>query len=252
MKRTIYVFISICLILTLTSCSTAPVHAPYTVKPCELTSPISLPTYGTMHTVTAGETLWHLSKMYNVNIDDIIKANKLIEPVVLEVGQHIFIPPTISKQPTIPLYATSKWQYIIIHHSATNEGDAWFINRLHKRRGWEGIGYDFIIDNGTLGKEDGAIEVSPRWLKQENGAHCRASDMNCKGIGICLVGNFSKERVSKKQLDSLVYLTNLLKKYYKIPVSHIMGHGQVPEAKTECPGKFFPWEEFKNELQNRN
>ena len=135
MKRTIYVFISICLILTLTSCSTAPVHAPYTVKPCELTSPISLPTYGTMHTVTAGETLWHLSKMYNVNIDDIIKANKLIEPVVLEVGQHIFIPPTISKQPTIPLYATSKWQYIIIHHSATNEGDAWFINRLHKLGG---------------------------------------------------------------------------------------------------------------------
>ena len=252
MKCAIYVFIAICLAIMLESCSMAPVRTPYPIRPYEITSPISLPTYGIMHTVTAGETLWHLSKMYNVNIDDIIKANKLIEPVVLEVGQHIFIPPTISKQPTIPLYATSKWQYIIIHHSATNEGDAWFINRLHKRRGWEGIGYYFIIDNGTLGKEDGAIEVSPRWLKQENGAHCRASDMNCRGIGICLVGNFSKERVSKKQLDSLVYLTNLLKKYYKIPVSHIMGHGQVPEAKTECPGKFFPWEEFKNELQNRN
>ncbi|TRZ49531.1 N-acetylmuramoyl-L-alanine amidase [bacterium] len=121
---------------------------------------------------------------------------------------------------------------------------------LHRRKGWNEIGYDFVIDNGTKNKADGAIEVSPRWIRQEVGAHCRASDMNSKGIGICLVGNFSKERISEKQLDSLIYLINVLRKYYRIPMSRIMGHGQVPGARTECPGKYFPWTEFRKKLEN--
>ena len=72
--------------------------------------------------------------------------------------------------------------------------------------------------------------------------------MNHQGIGICLVGNFSKERVSPRQLDSLVYLVNLLRKYYAIPSSNILGHGQVPGAATECPGLYFPWTEFRSKL----
>ena len=148
------------------------------------------------------------------------------------------------------MYPSCKWRYIIIHHSATEEGDAYYFNILHRRRGWNEIGYDFVIDNGTKGKQDGGIEVSPRWTNQENGAHCHASDMNSKGIGICLVGNFSKEQVSEKQMASLVYLVNVLKKYYSIPTSHIMGHGQVPGARTECPGKYFPWRDFKKRLAN--
>jgi hypothetical protein len=151
-------------------------------------------------------------------------------------------------RPTIPLYNCRKWEYIIIHHSATEEGDESYINFLHKRRGWDGIGYDFVIDNGTRGKQDGEIEITPRWTKQADGAHCHASDMNYKGIGICLVGNFSKERVSEKQLDSLVYVVNVLRKYYRIPVNNILGHGQVPGARTECPGKYFPWGEFRQKL----
>ena len=205
-----------------------------------------------MHTVAAGETLWHISKVYNVSVEDIMRANKLQDPSALEAGRRIFIPRTSSIKQMIPRYATRKWQYIIIHHSATDKGNAAFINRLHRRKGWEGIGYDFVIDNGTLGKEDGAVEITPRWSKQENGAHCRASEMNCRGIGICLVGNFSKETVSRKQMESLVSLTSLLMKYYKIPPGHILGHGQVSGARTECPGKTFPWGEFMAELKSRS
>jgi N-acetylmuramoyl-L-alanine amidase len=68
--------------------------------------------------------------------------------------------------------------------------------------------------------------------------------MNEKGIGICLVGNFSKGRPSKRQLKSLAYLVNQLREYYKIPKSHIIGHGNVKGASTECPGKRFPWKYF--------
>lgn len=76
MKNVTYIIVFMCLTITLSSCSTAPVHVPYPIKPCELTSPISLPTYGTMHTVVAGETLWHLSKMYNVTVDDIVNDER--------------------------------------------------------------------------------------------------------------------------------------------------------------------------------
>jgi N-acetyl-anhydromuramyl-L-alanine amidase AmpD len=76
--------------------------------------------------------------------------------------------------------------------------------------------------------------------------------MNYKGIGICLVGNFNQERVSQKQLDSLAYLVNILREYYKIPIKNIVGHRQVNGAKTECPGKYFPWEEFKDRLNALN
>jgi N-acetyl-anhydromuramyl-L-alanine amidase AmpD len=54
--------------------------------------------------------------------------------------------------------------------------------------------------------------------------------------------------VPEKQMEALVYLVNILRKYYKIPQGHILGHGQVPGAKTECPGKYFPWREFYHKL----
>ncbi len=103
-----------------------------------------------------------------------------------------------------------------------------------------------MIDNGTKDKQDGQIEVSPRWIKQKEGSHCRAGNMNEKAIGICLVGNFSKDNVDAKQLDALVYLINTLRKYYKIPLKRILGHDQVLGAATECPGRKFPWYKFKD------
>ena len=203
-----------------------------------------------IHIVAPGETLWRISKVYGVPMKDIMQVNNLREASSLGKGQRLIIPSITAKRTAIPLFPTRKWQYIIIHHSATDVGDAYYLNLLHRRRGWNEIGYDFVIDNGTKGKTDGAIEVSPRWINQEVGAHCRAADMNYKGIGICLVGNFSEERISEKEMNSLVYLVNVLKKYYGIPMHHIMGHGQVLGAKTECPGKLFPWKEFRRKLEN--
>ncbi|MFA5199364.1 MAG: N-acetylmuramoyl-L-alanine amidase [Candidatus Omnitrophota bacterium] len=249
MKRILNLYIIISLAAILSSCATAPikpiVSPPQEIYP-QLTGPVSR--QNIFHVVAPGETLWRISKMYNVKMEDIIRANGLRKPKELEMGQRLLIPQAAPIRPIVTLYRSNKWKYIIIHHSATDGGSSLNLNELHKRRGWAGIGYDFVIDNGSNGKKDGQIEVSPRWIKQEKGAHCQASDMNSKGIGICLVGNFSKGRVSEKQMASLVYLVNMLRKYYKIPDDHIMGHGQVPGAKTECPGKYFPWKELHNKL----
>lgn len=200
------------------------------------------------HIVAPGETLWRISKMYDVSASDIVRANQLKKSSMLSMGQHLLIPKASALRSVIPLYPNSKWKFIIIHHSATDEGDSLSFNKHHIKRGFGGVGYHFVIDNGSRSKINGQIEVAPRWIKQQDGAHCKASQMNCKAIGVCLVGNFNEERVSEEQMKSLVYLVNTLRNYYKIPLENIMGHGQVPGASTDCPGKRFSWREFKAAL----
>jgi len=250
MKRYIYLFIVLGLMLMLSSCATAPFQAPPPATGIYPVPGVPMVRQDIFHVVAPGETLWRIGKMYDVKVADIMRVNKITQPKKLEMGQRLLIPRAAPIRPVITLYPSRKWKYIIIHHSATDEGDALSINGMHHRRGFKGLGYHFVINNGsTHGKIDGQIEASVRWIKQQDGAHCKASGMNHQGIGICLVGNFSKERVSSSQMDSLVYLVNTLKKYYKIPAGRILGHGQVPGARTECPGNYFPWSEFKSRLR---
>jgi N-acetylmuramoyl-L-alanine amidase len=234
----------------LCSCAHAPLPSgtPYSTAPIYPGPGGPVVRQDIYHSVGPSETLWRISKMYDVKMDDIMRANRLSSKEKLERGQRLLIPRAAPLRPVIALYPSSRWKYIIIHHSATDDGNANSLYDLHNRRGFNGLGYDFIIDNGTGSKQDGQIEVSGRWVKQIDGAHCLAGGMNHQGIGICLVGNFSRERVSGRQLDSLVYLVNMLRKYYHIPLSNILGHGQVPGAATECPGLRFPWDEFKAKL----
>ncbi|MBI5214049.1 MAG: N-acetylmuramoyl-L-alanine amidase [Nitrospirae bacterium] len=255
MKKTIYFSLLALMAVFLSSCATVT-HKP-ALKPSLASEsfpiekiPLEIARNNAIHTVAPGETLLRVSKMYDVPAEDIARKNNLGSSSQLKEGQRLVIPNAAPIKPIISLYTSRKWKYIIIHHSATDDGDSLDFNKLHKRKGWKGVGYDFVIDNGTRGKQDGQIETSPRWIKQQDGAHCNASGMNFKGIGICLVGNFSKEKVSEKQMESLVYLVNILRKHYKISEDYIMGHGQVRGAKTECPGKYFPWDEFRKKLKN--
>lgn len=203
---------------------------------------------GTYHSVGPGETLWRIARMYDVDADSIKKANRILDPRNIGIGQRLYIPAAKMRRNVLTLYPSDKWRYIIIHHSATDYGNAARFHEAHKKRGWSGIGYHFVIDNGSFGKDDGQIETTPRWIYQTDGAHCSASGMNEKGIGICLVGNFSETYVTSKQMDSLVFLVQQLKDFYDIPKSNIMGHGQVPGARTECPGKQFDWDAFWRRL----
>ncbi len=256
MKR-INVFPIIVLALIFSSCARVPVRPtqgihtiePYPTIPGKIvTAPGEITRMTVYHEVAPGETVWRISKMYDVDMSDVINANSLRDADVLEKGQKLVIPNAAPIMAVIPMWPSRKWDYIIIHHSATDVGNALNFDKAHIKRRWKGLGYHFVIDNGTAGKKDGQIEVSPRWLHQENGAHCKANEMNYNGIGVCLVGNFSEDRVTPRQMESLVFLVNKLKDYYNIPNSNILGHGQVKGACTECPGTKFPWGEFRNRL----
>ena len=228
-------------ICALASCA----RGPKSVMP----PPLPFPRGVIVHVVAPGETLWRIGKMYDVPPDTIMRANHIANPNDLKMGSELRIPNASQIRPVITLYPSKKWKYIIIHHSATEGGSSLNIHMAHRGKGWDSIGYHFVIDNGTGGKKDGQIETTPRWLKQLDGAHCKASDMNYKAIGICLVGNFDNENVSTKQMQSLVELVNQLRKYYKIPAKNILQHGKVADAATHCPGTGFPWDEFKRRLK---
>jgi hypothetical protein len=152
----------------------------------------------------------------------------------------------------LPSRPDRAWSAIIIHHSATGEGNAVIFDKWHREEnGWEGVGYDFVIGNGT-DSGDGEIEPTFRWRGQLTGAHTGGTPGNWaneEGIGICLVGDFSRTAPTSRQMDSLVRLVRFLQVRYHIPKSRIYGHGSTPGGHiTDCPGRRFPMSWLKSNL----
>ena len=167
---------------------------------------------------------------------------------------HKTYKPKVPNQQWIPPASCERsWKAIVIHHSATDVGSVESIDNYHRNHnGWDGIGYDFIIGNGS-GCCNGEVESTFRWTQQRTGAHCKTDSSNWaneKAIGICLIGNFNKTRPSNSQLSSLLKLSRFLSERYDIPASRIYGHSTTPghSTKTDCPGKKFPMSYVKQNL----
>ena len=88
-------------ILFLSGCATAPYMAGAPYK--------SLPDMaGTYHRVEKGDTLWRISRMYGVSLDELTRFNKIADSTSLGVGQRIFIPDQFKGKPEILKYANSE------------------------------------------------------------------------------------------------------------------------------------------------
>jgi len=150
------------------------------------------------------------------------------------------MPPANVPTSWIPIASAEhrEWTWIVVHHSATEVGGASRFDRDHKAKGWDELGYHFVIGNGS-DTPDGAIEVGPRWPIQKHGAHAKTPDnkYNEHGIGICLVGNMDNHPPTQKQLASLTRLAAYLADTYHIRQSDIIGH-KMTGKQTDCPGKY--------------
>ena len=144
-----------------------------------------------------------------------------------------------------------RWTTIVLHHSATPRGSARLFDREHRDKGWDELGYHFVIGNG-VGSGDGQIEVGPRWNKQKHGAHCKTPSnyYNEHGIGICLVGDFTTHRPSARQLASLNRLVRFLCDRCSIAPARVTTHGAVTR-KTACPGRHFPISALRRALADK-
>lgn len=133
------------------------------------------------------------------------------------------------------------WRWIVVHHSGSPRGDATSIDVAHERgRGWDGIGYHFVIGNGSP-MPRGRIEATFRWRGQREGAHAGAGDSqrpyNHSGIGVCVVGDYRAgglDPVVEARLAELCAL--LVRACPTLSAERIIGHRDVPGKATACPG----------------
>lgn len=90
-----YLIILILLVMfSLSGCASAPIES-------EISS-IRTPkrTDGLYHKVEKGQTLWRISKMYDIDLDELTEVNKITDVTNIEVGQLLFIP-RLKKEPIV-------------------------------------------------------------------------------------------------------------------------------------------------------
>ncbi len=200
------------------------------------------------YVVQSGDTLSRIAQRKGTTVSKIKRLNKLKSDLI-KVGQKIQLPDPeyySYRNPTRHLVHQNKkikidrkkWQIIVVHHSATNRGNASMFDVSHRKRGMQnGLAYHFVIGNGTDTK-DGQIEMGSRWIKQLQGGHVKNNYINEVGIGICLVGNFEKNKPTDKQLKSLTALIDWLQSSVLKKRVKFAGHKDI--EKNLCPGKYFP------------
>ena len=130
---------------------------------------------------------------------------------------------------------------IIIHCTATPEGrehDVADIRRWHLKRGFNDIGYHYLIHI------DGTIEEGRPINKQ--GAHC--SGENKSSIGLCYVGGMSKDMKKAKDTRTQAQKDSLIKLMHELIYKHnkdMTIHGHNEYANKACPS-FNVQEEYAN------
>lgn len=226
---------------------------------CLMFCTIPLRAAGKEYVVKRDDTLSGIARRHDVSLAALLKANPKVEEAdKIYAGQTLKIPGSgpavLQNQLVNELNKTSvpnrKWKYIVIHHSATDVGNAKSMDRYHReeRHMENGLAYHFIIGNGK-GMDDGEIVAGPRWTGQINGGHLVSESLNSKSIGICLVGNFDESRPTAKQLESLEALVIYLMKRCRLGTSAVRTHQQINTIHTRCPGRHFPTKDFLTDLK---
>ena len=116
---------------------------------------------------------------------------------------------------------------VVVHHSASPR-DTTSRERIrgwHIDRGWNDIGYHWIIE--------GEGKVSKGREENKIGAHAKGHNRGT--IGICVTGNFEHEHPSPIQWALLKCIVQYLLFKYKLTYNDVTWHRKV--GKTACPGK---------------
>lgn len=131
-----------------------------------------------------------------------------------------------------PVAARHATDFIAVHCSATPEGkdfDATDIDGWHRKQGWAGIGYHFVVHR------DGSIEAGRP--EHSQGAH--VANYNSRALGVVYIGGVAadgktaKDTRTPEQKAALVQLLRSLKAKYRNAV--IQGHRDFPKVAKACP-----------------
>lgn len=134
---------------------------------------------------------------------------------------------------------------IIVHCTATKEGQEITVSQIdkwHKKRGFKGIGYHFVVYlDGSVhtGRDIDAV-----------GAHC--TNHNKNSVGVCYVGGLDKNGKAKDtrteaQKKALLNLINQLKQDY--PKATVHGHREFCAKQCPC---FDAYKEYNDKKQDKH
>ena len=141
-----------------------------------------------------------------------------------------------------------RWTAIVVHHSGSPADTPESIDERHRRAGLAGLGYHFVIGNGTR-MGDGDVHAGARWLAQQPGAHVagrRGAELNQTAIGVCLVGDGDRRAPTDTQMRVLVRLVSELAREMDIPRDRIVLHSDL--VPTSSPGRLFPASLFYEQI----
>lgn len=127
---------------------------------------------------------------------------------------------------------------IAIHHSATVEGSAEAFAHYHVNSlGWPGIGYHYIIN------KNGSVD----WCNDLETISYHVGNSNSFTLGICMVGNFTKEAPTKEQYKACLELTRKLINELNLNKDDVLGHRQFAGYENkQCPS--IDMDSFRGEL----
>lgn len=115
---------------------------------------------------------------------------------------------------------------LVVHHSATSDGDPWSFARHHiYEHDFPGIGYHSIITR------DGR-----RWkTNYDRTVSYHVGRANDYSIGICLVGDFTYSQPTVKQKFALLRDLFRYGRAYGVQADNVQGHEEAG-GYTDCPG----------------
>ena len=132
--------------------------------------------------------------------------------------------------------------YIVLHHSATPDGEIYkdfdSIKKAHIAKGWKDIGYHWVIEN-----VNGVLTAIPGRPERIEGAHCPGR--NYDGVGVCCVGNFETEAPSEELYAFVAQVCRGI--MLRHPIKEIGGHRDY--YATACPGKNFDMGKLKEYIK---
>ncbi len=155
-------------------------------------------------------------------------------PVVVGPGAGVTAPPLQNMVDKLPTHNTKRYgnrprsdiQTLVVHHSAVpptvgpKRIAEYHVNSLD----WPGVGYHFLVgDDGVIYQGNEVTTVS-----------FHAAKVNPRGVGICFLGNFSKDVPPSAQLQSGAHLVAWLMQELDLELDMVKGHQEF--MATACPG----------------
>nr|QZM06964.1 peptidoglycan recognition protein 5 [Sepioteuthis lessoniana] len=177
-----------------------------------------------------GQNMFALTKSMDISICKDIEKDDVYEgcPRIISRAEWGALPPKKRTPLSTPV------KYAVVHHSDTPQctTKSACIRRIKniqnyhmKTRGWDDIGYNFLVGG------DGNVYEGRGW--DTKGAHVVM--YNSVSLGICVIGDYSAATPTTTALNALRSIVNCLRSKNKVKYNYLLrGHRDL--GSTSCPG----------------